>query len=143
MNRLLAVALAGALVLQPALARASDPPSGPAAADLLQEGQRKKLAGILTADIGVGGFVLGLALLISAAAAPAPQDDFKLRRDLEISGGFFAGLGATAMLVGTLVWLDGLRDIKEGKSRIATKPSAMLLPTFSASGGGAVLQVRY
>src|SRR5438067_1358494 len=68
-----------------ATSRAESPATPPpaAGAPLLKLGKQRKVAGIVTADLGVAALAAGVGLLIASATADAPQHDSGLRHSLE------------------------------------------------------------
>ncbi len=100
-------------------------------------GKEHKLAGIITADIGVGLLVGGVIML---GVATTVNDDISKRRALETAGGLFTGIGATGVLIGAIIWAVSLRETKDWK---AAQKAFLVTPTVGRDGGGVALQVRF
>jgi hypothetical protein len=100
-------------------------------------GKVHKLAGIVTADIGVGLLVGGVIML---GVSTTVNDDVSKRRALELAGGLCTGVGAVGMVIGAIMWGISLRETKEWK---ASQKAWLIAPTFSRDGGGVALQLRF
>lgn len=138
-RHLVAVTAALALSGAPLVAHAKKEPSrpaAPAAAVQPDPGKNLKLAGIITADVGIAALVAGVIML---GVQTTVTDDVGKRNGLVLGGGLLTGVGASAALIGTLIWLQGRKATADAKA----KPTALLLPAVSASSAGATLLVRF
>jgi hypothetical protein len=132
-----------------AQAKKKDPKAAPAAAPApitpvtapapatVDPGKQHKLAGIITADIGVGLLVGGVIML---GISTTVNDDVAKRRALELAGGLCTSIGALGMVFGAVIWAISLRETKEWK---ASQKAWLIAPTFSRDGGGVALQLRF
>ena len=69
----------------------------------------------------------------------AIHDNLPKRQSLELGGGILTGVGASAMVIGALVWLYGRKSTTDAKA----KTTALILPVASPSSAGAVALVRF
>ncbi|HEY7954174.1 MAG TPA: hypothetical protein VII38_02740 [Polyangia bacterium] len=99
-------------------------------------GRDLKLAGIITADIGAGALAAGVIML---GVSTTVNDNLGKRQGLDLGGGLLTGVGASAMLIGALIWLDGRKTTSDAKA----KTTALILPAASPTSAGAVALVRF
>ena len=98
-------------------------------------GRDLKLAGIITADIGAGALAAGVIML---GVSTTVNDNLGKRQGLDLGGGLLTGVGASAMLIGALIWLSGRKTTSDAKA----KTTALILPA-SPTSAGAVALVRF
>jgi hypothetical protein len=75
-------------------------------------GRNQMFGGIVTSTTGAALAGAGIAILAGSAAT----DDVSTDRALFLSGGIALGVGATAALVGVLVWATGRKESNDWKA---------------------------
>jgi hypothetical protein len=96
------------------------PPEPP---PFIDPAKNKKLTGIITADVGVGLLVGGVIML---GIAGGTDQDVPTRRGLYLGGGLCTGIGGTAAIIGTLIWLLARKETAEAREK---QKKVSLLPT--------------
>jgi hypothetical protein len=151
MKTLTALVVILACVTAQAKKQETKKPKGPAAdiapiaatatppAPNVDPGKEHKLAGIITADIGVGVLVAGI-IMLSITTIYHDHDHIETRRGLDLGGGLAVGVGGTAMITGFLIWMVGRQETKAWKAK---QKAWLISPVIGRDGGGAAFQLRF